>query len=221
MLSLVLPAGFPGRKRPSPTRWRPVMEVAPTITFRRIRSSAVLEADIRNRLAKLETLIPSIIGAHVLVDLADRRHRDGQRWRVRIEVSVPGERIVVTHERQRASRPSRQRGREDTEAGRARCGVRAREGGGARRVRGGPSSAAGLRAPTARHEVGTLASEAGAIPLRRDRNVRVQVGGASHVGWARSARRRPHPPAARVPNHPMARPINAPARTSEGQCAPT
>ena len=74
------------------------MEIEPTVTFRKIRTPAVLETDIRRRLAKLETLIPEIIGAHVLVELADRHHRDGKRWRVRIEVSVPGERIVVTHD---------------------------------------------------------------------------------------------------------------------------
>jgi hypothetical protein len=74
------------------------MEIEPTVTFRRIRTPAVLEADIRRRIAKLETLIPEIIGVHVLVELADRHHRDGRRWRVRIEVSVPGERIVVTHD---------------------------------------------------------------------------------------------------------------------------
>jgi len=109
------------------------MQVAPTITFRRIRSSAVLEADIRNRLAKLETLIPSIIGAHVLVDLADRRHRDGQRWRVRIEVLVPGERIVVTHDA--SVRPAlRARGvekiqkRDEPDAGYEHAKVAVREG---------------------------------------------------------------------------------------------
>ncbi len=74
------------------------MQLEPTITFRRIKTPAALEADIRKRIARLETLVPSIIGLHVLVDLADRHHRDGKRWRVRLEVSLPGERIVVTHD---------------------------------------------------------------------------------------------------------------------------
>ncbi|MCC7031614.1 MAG: hypothetical protein IT179_02150 [Acidobacteria bacterium] len=73
------------------------MEIEPTVTFRKIRTPAALETDIRKRLSKLETLIPEIIGAHVLVEQVARHHREGKRWRVRIEVSLPGERIVVTH----------------------------------------------------------------------------------------------------------------------------
>jgi len=108
------------------------MQMEPTVTFRRIRSSAALEADIRKRLAKLEALIPSVIGAHVLVDLADRHHRDGQRWRVRIEVSVPGERIVVTHDASlrpelRAKEVEKTRKQDEPDAGHRYAKVAVRE----------------------------------------------------------------------------------------------
>jgi hypothetical protein len=108
------------------------MEVAPTITFRRIKTPAALEADIHKRLAKLETLVPSIIGVHVLVDLADRHHRDGKRWRVRIEASVPGERIVVTHDASlrpelRARGVERARKQDEPDAGHKDAAVAVRE----------------------------------------------------------------------------------------------
>jgi hypothetical protein len=74
------------------------MEITPTVRFRRMRGTDALEADILERLERLETFCPSLVGARVLVELADRHHRDGNRCRVRIELSVPGEDVVVRHE---------------------------------------------------------------------------------------------------------------------------
>jgi ribosome-associated translation inhibitor RaiA/cold shock CspA family protein len=74
------------------------MQLTPTITFRGIDPSAALEAEIRRRLDKLETYDHSIIGCHVLVELAQRHHEAGNRYHVRIDLTVPGEEIVVAHE---------------------------------------------------------------------------------------------------------------------------
>ncbi len=74
------------------------MQIAPTITFRRLRATAQLEADIRERLARLETYASSIIAARVVVELAERHHRAGNRVHVRIELTLPGDQIVVKHE---------------------------------------------------------------------------------------------------------------------------
>jgi cold shock CspA family protein/ribosome-associated translation inhibitor RaiA len=83
--------------RPKPIKdW--TMQIAPVITFRGIESSEALEADIRDRIDKLETYYHSIIGCRVLVELAERHHEAGNRYHVRIELTVPGESIVVTHE---------------------------------------------------------------------------------------------------------------------------
>jgi ATP-dependent Clp protease adaptor protein ClpS len=74
------------------------MKVQPTVTFRGIPNSQALEADIRARLARLEKFCPDIISAQVVVELGERHHRDGKRWRVRLDVSVPGEHIIVKNE---------------------------------------------------------------------------------------------------------------------------
>jgi hypothetical protein len=74
------------------------MQSVPTIAFRRIRGSDELEAGIRARLAKLETFCPSLVGASVLVELPERRRKLGNRYRVRIELTVPRQQIVVTHQ---------------------------------------------------------------------------------------------------------------------------
>jgi len=139
------------------------MEIEPTVTFRRIRTPAVLETDIRKRLAQLEKFHPTIIGAHVLLELVERRHREGKRWRVRIEVSVPRERIVVTHDASvrpelRARAVERTRKQDEPEVGHKYAKVAVREGfevarrqlqDYARRQRGAPKAEATRRRPLA------------------------------------------------------------------------
>lgn len=73
------------------------MQQVPTITFRRIRGAEELELGIRARLAKLETYCTSLVAASVLVELPQRDRRPGNRYRVRIELTVPRQKIVVTH----------------------------------------------------------------------------------------------------------------------------
>ena len=74
------------------------MQLPPTITFRGIEPSAALEAEIRTRINKLETYYRSIVGCRVLVEFAQRHHETGNRYHVRIDLTVPGEEIVVAHE---------------------------------------------------------------------------------------------------------------------------
>jgi ribosome-associated translation inhibitor RaiA len=77
------------------------MERPPTLTFRRIRRTRALEAEILDRLAELEGFYPSIIGARVLVEPAGRHHVEGNPYHVRIELSVPGADIIVGHDASR------------------------------------------------------------------------------------------------------------------------
>lgn len=74
------------------------MQTAPTITLRRIKGAEDLEADIRTRLAALERYYPALIGARVLVEHAARRHQGGNRYHVRIELTVPGEDLAITRD---------------------------------------------------------------------------------------------------------------------------
>ena len=74
------------------------MQLTPTITFRDIATSPALEADVRARVDKLETYCRSIMTCRVLVELAERHHQSGNRVHVRIDLTVPGEEIVVAHE---------------------------------------------------------------------------------------------------------------------------
>ena len=74
------------------------MQRPPTVTFRGLDASPALEVDIRERIDKLETYYDGITGCHVLVELAHRHHEIGNRYHVRIDLDVPGERLVVAHD---------------------------------------------------------------------------------------------------------------------------
>jgi cold shock CspA family protein len=74
------------------------MQLPAAITFRGIPSHVALEADIRQRIEGLETYYQPIIGCRVLVELAERHHQAGNRYHVRVDLTVPGEEIVVAHD---------------------------------------------------------------------------------------------------------------------------
>lgn len=74
------------------------MQLEPRITFRGVKHSMALETDIRRRLDKLETYYPRVTDCAVLVELPQRHHGAGNRFHVRIDLTVPGEEIVVAHD---------------------------------------------------------------------------------------------------------------------------
>jgi cold shock CspA family protein/ribosome-associated translation inhibitor RaiA len=74
------------------------MQLTPNITFRGVGRTGALEAEILTRLRKLETYYPRIMGCRVLVELVQRHHEAGNRYHVRIDLTPPGEEIVISHE---------------------------------------------------------------------------------------------------------------------------
>jgi cold shock CspA family protein len=74
------------------------MHLTPTITFRGVERTTALETEILTRLRKLETYHRGIMGCRVLVELVQRHHEAGNRYHVRIDLTVPGQEIVVAHE---------------------------------------------------------------------------------------------------------------------------
>jgi cold shock CspA family protein/ribosome-associated translation inhibitor RaiA len=60
--------------------------------------SDALDSEIRTRIHRLETYYRSIMGCRVLVELGERHHESGNRFHVRIDLTVPGDEIVVAHD---------------------------------------------------------------------------------------------------------------------------
>jgi cold shock CspA family protein len=108
------------------------MRITPTVTFRRIRRSPDLEAKIYEAIDRLETFCPSITSCRVLVELAQRHHKRGNRCHVRIDLTLPGEEIVVAHEASlraaaRAIEADRITKREESDPERKHLGVAVRK----------------------------------------------------------------------------------------------
>jgi ribosome-associated translation inhibitor RaiA len=64
------------------------------ITFRHLEPSDALREHIEQEAAKLEEFYKPIVDCHVVVDLPNRTSQGGQPYRVRVELGVPGDRIV-------------------------------------------------------------------------------------------------------------------------------
>lgn len=78
------------------------MELPVQISFRDMDSSEALEADIRERAAKLDQFFDKITSCRVMVEASHKRHHKGNLFHVRIELGVPGKEIVVSRDPQDA-----------------------------------------------------------------------------------------------------------------------
>jgi len=65
------------------------------ITYRHMDPSPAIEAAVREKAAKLDTLFDRITGCHVVIEAPHRRHHQGKIYHVRIDLTVPGEELVV------------------------------------------------------------------------------------------------------------------------------
>jgi len=84
------------------------------ITYRNMSCSDWLDAQIQKRAAKLATFCPDILSCKVLVEIPHRHHEQGNRFHVRIDITVPGEKIVA------GQAPNLRLGQPDGEAARER-----------------------------------------------------------------------------------------------------
>jgi cold shock CspA family protein len=74
------------------------MQQPVTITFRGIKPSRALQADIRRRAKALETYFAPITACRVLVGLAAQHRKTDRDFHVRLDLTVPGDQIVVAHD---------------------------------------------------------------------------------------------------------------------------
>ena len=74
------------------------MELPVQITFRNLDPSEAIEASVRSRVEKLEKYCHTIIGCRVTVEAPHHHHGAGNLFHVRVEVTVPGEKLVASRE---------------------------------------------------------------------------------------------------------------------------
>jgi ribosomal subunit interface protein len=72
------------------------------LRWRNVTPSEAVEAHVREEVDRLEKFHGRITGCEVTLESPSRHHRNGaQKYRVRIELSVPGGRLVVARDRAR------------------------------------------------------------------------------------------------------------------------
>jgi cold shock CspA family protein len=71
------------------------MEVPLEIAFKDVEKTPEVEADIRDRVDKLEQVYDQIISCHISVERPHKHQRSGSPYRVRIDVRVPPRHEIV------------------------------------------------------------------------------------------------------------------------------
>lgn len=74
------------------------MQLPLQVTFRHIQPSAALETRIRQEVTKLERFYEKIMSCRVVVEAPHKHHHQGNLYRVRIEMTVPQEELMVSRE---------------------------------------------------------------------------------------------------------------------------
>ena len=74
------------------------MQIPLKITLRNLEQSSSLEANVREHAGKLEKFYDNIIGCSVVVEARHKHHRHGNQFHVRIDLSVPGAKLVASRE---------------------------------------------------------------------------------------------------------------------------
>lgn len=74
------------------------MQTPARISFHGIDRSPAIEARVSGEIEKLERYHHRITGCHVTITAPHRRHRQGIIYGVRIDLTVPGEEIVISRE---------------------------------------------------------------------------------------------------------------------------
>jgi ribosome-associated translation inhibitor RaiA len=67
------------------------LEVPLQVTLRNVPHSEALDAEIRRRAAKLEALHPRLSSCRIALERLGAHQRQGQEFRVRIDVRAPGQ----------------------------------------------------------------------------------------------------------------------------------
>jgi cold shock CspA family protein len=74
------------------------MKIPLQVSFRNMPPSDVIEANIREKAAKLDSFYDRIMACRVIVEAPHRRHHKGKLYHVRIDLTLPGGELVVKRE---------------------------------------------------------------------------------------------------------------------------
>ena len=74
------------------------MKLPLEITFRNVKASEALEADIRAKAEKLDLFYDRVMACRVVVEAPHKHHHKGNVYHVRIDLTVPDGELVVSRD---------------------------------------------------------------------------------------------------------------------------
>lgn len=74
------------------------MQLPLQITFRHMDTSEAVEADIREKVKKLNQVFDHIMSCRVVVEQSHKSHTQGNLFRIGIDVTVPGRELAVSRD---------------------------------------------------------------------------------------------------------------------------
>ena len=74
------------------------MQLPLQVAFHNMAHSDAIEKSVRDKAEKLDQFADHIMGCRVVVEMPHRHHVHGNQYQVRIDITVPGEEIVVNRE---------------------------------------------------------------------------------------------------------------------------
>jgi ribosome-associated translation inhibitor RaiA len=66
------------------------------ITFRNTDPSPVIEEIVRVKASHLDRFCDDVSSCQVVIDVPHRHHRSGNRYRLRLDITVPGDEFAIT-----------------------------------------------------------------------------------------------------------------------------
>jgi ribosome-associated translation inhibitor RaiA len=73
------------------------MQVPVQITFRHVRHSDAVEAEVREKAATVSAFFPKLTSCRVVIDEEGVHRSHGRRYDVRVEFHMPGYELSITH----------------------------------------------------------------------------------------------------------------------------
>jgi ribosomal subunit interface protein len=74
------------------------MQLEPEISYRDLGPSPAIEAKVKQRIERLERHFANIMGCRVMLEAHHRHQHKGKLYHVRIDVTVPGQELVVSRD---------------------------------------------------------------------------------------------------------------------------
>jgi ribosome-associated translation inhibitor RaiA len=72
-----------------------MLQIPLQIRFHGLAASEAVEGEVRRRATELEEIFPRLVSCRITIELPHRHHQHGRRFRVQVDLGVPGTHLVA------------------------------------------------------------------------------------------------------------------------------